>query len=179
LPHTTAPGRLNCSPAPSLASSRGGGARPSVAILASATVILAFTFPSTLAANARPSVARPVQVPAAAGLGLAVADPDPWPPASTSSSSTPQHLPWLVPPLLFLSHRVVSRAHAASPSSADLDLGSGSFGDYSVHRVFLDPGGKHCITTVVHPGSELLLQIDPRASSIDPQRRHRAGGLRR
>ncbi|CAO2199924.1 unnamed protein product, partial [Urochloa humidicola] len=34
-------------------------------------------------------------------------------------------------------------------------------------------------TPVIHPGSELLLQIDPRASSIDPQRRHRAGGLRR
>jgi hypothetical protein len=35
---------------------------------------------------------------------------------------------------------------------ADLDLGSGRSGDHSVHRVFLDPGGKHCVVTVVHPG---------------------------
>ncbi|XP_066352860.1 vacuolar sorting protein 18-like isoform X1 [Miscanthus floridulus] len=34
----------------------------------------------------------------------------------------------------------------------DLDLGSGRSGDHSVHRVFLDPGGKHCVATVVHPG---------------------------
>ncbi|TVU43036.1 hypothetical protein EJB05_09469 [Eragrostis curvula] len=35
---------------------------------------------------------------------------------------------------------------------ADLDLGAGRSGDHAVHRVFLDPGGKHCIATVVHPG---------------------------
>ncbi|GJN39532.1 hypothetical protein PR202_gb28657 [Eleusine coracana subsp. coracana] len=34
----------------------------------------------------------------------------------------------------------------------DLDLGAGRSGDHSVHRVFLDPGGKHCIATVVHQG---------------------------
>ncbi|KAF0897711.1 hypothetical protein E2562_000427 [Oryza meyeriana var. granulata] len=34
----------------------------------------------------------------------------------------------------------------------DLDLGSGRSGEHSVHRVFLDPGGKHCVATVVHPG---------------------------
>jgi hypothetical protein len=39
-----------------------------------------------------------------------------------------------------------------SPPPADLDLGSGRSGDHSVHRVFLDPGGKHCVATVVHPG---------------------------
>jgi vacuolar protein sorting-associated protein 18 len=37
-------------------------------------------------------------------------------------------------------------------SPADLDLGAGRSGDHAVHRVSLDPGGKHCITTVVHPG---------------------------
>ncbi|XP_006659889.1 vacuolar sorting protein 18 [Oryza brachyantha] len=34
----------------------------------------------------------------------------------------------------------------------DLDLGSGRSGEHSVHRVFLDPGGKHCVATVIHPG---------------------------
>ncbi|XP_062191848.1 vacuolar sorting protein 18-like [Phragmites australis] len=34
----------------------------------------------------------------------------------------------------------------------DLDLGGGRSGDHTVHRVFLDPGGKHCVATVVHPG---------------------------
>ncbi|GJN12308.1 hypothetical protein PR202_ga30576 [Eleusine coracana subsp. coracana] len=34
----------------------------------------------------------------------------------------------------------------------DLDLGAGRSGDHSVHRVFLDPGGKHCIATMVHQG---------------------------
>ncbi|CAN6329271.1 unnamed protein product [Urochloa humidicola] len=61
---------------------------------------------------------------------------------------------------------------SSAPPVADLDLGIGSFDDYSVHRVFLDPGGKHYITPVVHPGSELLLQIDPRASSIEPREMH-------
>ncbi|EEE68143.1 hypothetical protein OsJ_26247 [Oryza sativa Japonica Group] len=35
---------------------------------------------------------------------------------------------------------------------AHLDLGTGRSGEHSVHRVFLDPGGKHCVATVVHPG---------------------------
>ncbi|KAL6843083.1 hypothetical protein ACP4OV_026796 [Aristida adscensionis] len=39
-----------------------------------------------------------------------------------------------------------------TPPPADLDLGSGRAGDHAVRRVFLDPGGKHCVATVVHPG---------------------------
>ncbi|EMS56180.1 hypothetical protein TRIUR3_02689 [Triticum urartu] len=35
---------------------------------------------------------------------------------------------------------------------SDIDLGGGRSGDHAVHRVFLDPGGKHCIVTVIHPG---------------------------
>lgn len=34
----------------------------------------------------------------------------------------------------------------------DLDLGLGRSGEHAVHRVFLDPGGKHCVVTVIHPG---------------------------
>ncbi|KAF7067585.1 hypothetical protein CFC21_073456 [Triticum aestivum] len=34
----------------------------------------------------------------------------------------------------------------------DIDLGGGRSGDHAVHRVFLDPGGKHCVVTVIHPG---------------------------
>ncbi|AQK40790.1 zinc ion binding [Zea mays] len=44
------------------------------------------------------------------------------------------------------------KASPHRPAPADLDLGSGRSGDHSVHRVFLDPGGKHCVATVVHPG---------------------------
>ncbi|CAN6193759.1 unnamed protein product, partial [Urochloa humidicola] len=43
------------------------------------------------------------------------------------------------------------------PPVADLDLGSGSFGDYSVHRVFLDLGGKHYI----HPGGSPRQRVAP------------------
>ncbi|XP_020100737.1 vacuolar protein sorting-associated protein 18 homolog isoform X3 [Ananas comosus] len=36
--------------------------------------------------------------------------------------------------------------------SQDLDLGGGRSGDQAVHRVFMDPGGSHCIATVLLPG---------------------------
>ncbi|CAN6443641.1 unnamed protein product [Victoria cruziana] len=38
------------------------------------------------------------------------------------------------------------------PDSYDLDLSSGKIGDQPVHSVFLDPGGSHCITTVLCTG---------------------------
>ena len=34
----------------------------------------------------------------------------------------------------------------------DFDLSSGRPGDQSIHRVFVDPGGSHCIATVVGGG---------------------------
>jgi len=57
------------------------------------------------------------------------------------------------PPLRPLPHpfRKASSPHRRD-APADIDLGSGRSGDHSVHRVFLDPGGKHCVATVVHPG---------------------------
>ncbi|CAI9101074.1 OLC1v1038315C3 [Oldenlandia corymbosa var. corymbosa] len=36
--------------------------------------------------------------------------------------------------------------------SYDIDLSAGRSGDQSIHRVFVDPGGSHCIATVVGPG---------------------------
>ncbi|TKY69334.1 Vacuolar protein sorting-associated protein 18-like [Spatholobus suberectus] len=36
--------------------------------------------------------------------------------------------------------------------SYDIDLSVGRPGDQSIHRVFVDPGGSHCIATVVGPG---------------------------
>lgn len=36
--------------------------------------------------------------------------------------------------------------------SFDIDLSAGRTGDQSVHRVFVDPGGSHCIATVVGSG---------------------------
>ncbi|XP_027343327.1 vacuolar sorting protein 18 isoform X2 [Abrus precatorius] len=36
--------------------------------------------------------------------------------------------------------------------SFDIDLSAGRPGDQSIHRVFVDPGGSHCIATVVGPG---------------------------
>jgi hypothetical protein len=54
-------------------------------------------------------------------------------------------------PSPFLHPGIASPPRILSPP-ADLDLGSGRSGDHSVHRVFLDPGGKHCVATVVHPG---------------------------
>ncbi|KAF9670869.1 hypothetical protein SADUNF_Sadunf13G0114000 [Salix dunnii] len=36
--------------------------------------------------------------------------------------------------------------------SSDFDLSSGRPGDQSIHRVFVDPGGSHCIATVVGGG---------------------------
>ena len=57
-----------------------------------------------------------------------------------------------LPHLLSLSHAIVSPAHTASFTPADLDLRSGRFGDHSVRRVFLDPCSKHCFATVIHPG---------------------------
>ncbi|XP_072969864.1 vacuolar sorting protein 18 [Typha angustifolia] len=36
--------------------------------------------------------------------------------------------------------------------SQDLDFSGGRGGDQPVHRVFVDPGGSHCIATVLHPG---------------------------
>lgn len=39
-----------------------------------------------------------------------------------------------------------------SVSSVEIDLSVGRPGDQSIHRVFVDPGGSHCIATVVGPG---------------------------
>ncbi|XP_071903759.1 vacuolar sorting protein 18-like isoform X4 [Coffea arabica] len=36
--------------------------------------------------------------------------------------------------------------------SYDIDLSAGRPGDQSIHRVFVDPGGSHCIATIVGPG---------------------------
>ncbi|XP_071902162.1 vacuolar sorting protein 18 isoform X4 [Coffea arabica] len=36
--------------------------------------------------------------------------------------------------------------------SSDIDLSAGRPGDQSIHRVFVDPGGSHCIATIVGPG---------------------------
>jgi len=36
--------------------------------------------------------------------------------------------------------------------STEFDLSAGRPGDQSIHRVFVDPGGCHCIATVVGPG---------------------------
>lgn len=36
--------------------------------------------------------------------------------------------------------------------SHEIDLSAGRPGDQSIHRVFVDPGGSHCIATVVGPG---------------------------
>mgnify|MGYP004711806785 CR=1 FL=1 len=36
--------------------------------------------------------------------------------------------------------------------SVDIDLSAGRPGDQSIHRVFVDPGGSHCIATIVGPG---------------------------
>lgn len=36
--------------------------------------------------------------------------------------------------------------------SAEFDLSAGRPGDQSIHRVFVDPGGSHCIATVVGQG---------------------------
>lgn len=36
--------------------------------------------------------------------------------------------------------------------STEIDLSAGRPGDQSIHRVFVDPGGSHCIATVVGPG---------------------------
>ncbi|KAJ1434605.1 Pep3/Vps18/deep orange [Sesbania bispinosa] len=36
--------------------------------------------------------------------------------------------------------------------SYEIDLSAGRPGDQSIHRVFVDPGGSHCIATVVGPG---------------------------
>ena len=35
---------------------------------------------------------------------------------------------------------------------ADIDLSLGRPGEQSIHRVFVDPGGSHCIATVVGSG---------------------------
>lgn len=35
---------------------------------------------------------------------------------------------------------------------ADLDFSSGRTGDHPVHRVFVDPGGSHCLAAILHPG---------------------------
>uniref|UniRef100_M8D7E9 Vacuolar sorting-associated protein 18-like protein n=1 Tax=Aegilops tauschii TaxID=37682 RepID=M8D7E9_AEGTA len=59
--------------------------------------------------------------------------------------------------------RQAARGHGAVTSMAagsdvivlgtsHIDLGGGRSGDHTVHRVFLDPGGKHCVVTVIHPG---------------------------
>ncbi|KAK8469577.1 hypothetical protein PHAVU_005G107700 [Phaseolus vulgaris] len=37
-------------------------------------------------------------------------------------------------------------------NSSEIDLTVGRPGDQSIHRVFVDPGGSHCIATVVGPG---------------------------
>lgn len=37
-------------------------------------------------------------------------------------------------------------------NSNEIDLSVGRPGDQSIHRVFVDPGGSHCIATVVGPG---------------------------
>ena len=34
----------------------------------------------------------------------------------------------------------------------DIDLSAGRPGEQSIHRVFVDPGGSHCIATVVGSG---------------------------
>ncbi|KAL6659392.1 hypothetical protein ACP70R_003432 [Stipagrostis hirtigluma subsp. patula] len=47
---------------------------------------------------------------------------------------------------------LVRHDFAFEDAAHDLDLGGGRSGDHAVHRVFLDPGGKHCVATVVHPG---------------------------
>lgn len=36
--------------------------------------------------------------------------------------------------------------------SSDIDLSAGRPGEQSIHRVFVDPGGSHCIATIVGPG---------------------------
>ncbi|KAK7308269.1 hypothetical protein VNO77_41871 [Canavalia gladiata] len=36
--------------------------------------------------------------------------------------------------------------------SNEIDLSAGRPGDQSIHRVFVDPGGSHCIATIVGPG---------------------------
>ncbi|XP_019437036.1 PREDICTED: vacuolar protein sorting-associated protein 18 homolog [Lupinus angustifolius] len=36
--------------------------------------------------------------------------------------------------------------------SSEIDLSAGHPGEQSIHRVFVDPGGSHCIATVVGPG---------------------------
>lgn len=36
--------------------------------------------------------------------------------------------------------------------SYDIDLSAGRPGEQSIHRVFVDPGGSHCIATIVGPG---------------------------
>lgn len=35
---------------------------------------------------------------------------------------------------------------------ADIDLSAGRPGEQSIHRVFVDPGGSHCVATVVGSG---------------------------
>ncbi|XP_010931902.1 vacuolar sorting protein 18 isoform X1 [Elaeis guineensis] len=36
--------------------------------------------------------------------------------------------------------------------SVDLDFSGGRAGDHPVHRVFVDPGGSHCLFALLHPG---------------------------
>lgn len=36
--------------------------------------------------------------------------------------------------------------------NTDFDLSVGRPGEQSIHRVFVDPGGSHCITTIVGTG---------------------------
>lgn len=38
------------------------------------------------------------------------------------------------------------------PLIADLDLSAGRAGEQSVHRIFVDPGGSHCIAVVFSGG---------------------------
>ncbi|XP_039786973.1 vacuolar sorting protein 18-like [Panicum virgatum] len=98
----------------------------------------------------RPS-SRPLIRAAAPRLTPHAAEPHRPPPPPRFAASL---LPAAAPRPSSAAHKASShhRPRCVLSSPADLDLGSGRSGDHSVHRVFLDPGGKHCVVTVVHPG---------------------------
>lgn len=84
----------------------------------------------------------------------------------------PRHQPWMdhppwfrrwrffrlifIPLSLFLllswSATLIFRSFSIHIRSPDLELSGGRGGEQPVHRIFADPGGSHCIATVLHPG---------------------------
>ncbi|KAM0936066.1 putative transcription factor C2H2 family [Dioscorea sansibarensis] len=54
--------------------------------------------------------------------------------------------------LLGTSRGWIIRHDFGAGDSFDLELSGGRGGEQPVHRIFADPGGSHCIATVLHPG---------------------------